>query len=66
MCRVDDAGIRLDVHDDGDPATSATPGFGITGMNERATLLGGTCSAGPAAGGGWSVTAVIPRTGWST
>ncbi|MCD2443005.1 sensor histidine kinase [Agromyces sp. SYSU K20354] len=64
--RVDAADIRLDVDDDGEPATSATPGFGITGMRERATLLGGTFRAGPAAGGGWSVTAVIPRTGWPT
>lgn len=66
LVQVDDEGIRLDVHDDGEPAASAAPGFGITGMQERATLLGGTCAAGPAAGGGWSVTAVIPRTGWST
>ncbi len=64
--QVDDVGIRLDVHDDGAPGSSATPGFGITGMRERATLLGGTCTAGPAAGGGWSVSAVIPRAGWST
>jgi hypothetical protein len=45
-------------------------------MVERAALLGGTCKAGPAAavgdadddGGarGWAVTAVLPRTGWST
>ncbi len=35
--QVDDAGIRLDVHDDGEPATSVSPGFGITGMQERAT-----------------------------
>ncbi|GAA1751847.1 sensor histidine kinase [Agromyces humatus] len=63
---VDDTGITLDVHDDGEPAASATPGFGITGMRERATLLGGSFRAGPAAGGGWSVSAVIPRTGWST
>ena len=64
--RVDDSGIRLDVHDDGEAATSDSPGFGITGMQERATLLGGSCSAGPAADGGWTVTALIPRTGWST
>jgi signal transduction histidine kinase len=62
----DEAGIRLDVHDDGDPAASATPGYGITGMIERATLLGGTCEAGAAPGGGWVVTALLPRTGWST
>jgi signal transduction histidine kinase len=59
------AGIRLDVRDDGDPAASAVRGYGITGMIERATLLGGTCEAGPAPGGGWVVTAVLPRAGWS-
>jgi signal transduction histidine kinase len=63
---ADEAGIRLDVHDDGDPAASATPGYGIAGMIERATLLGGTCEAGAAPGGGWVVTALLPRTGWST
>ena len=63
---ADAAGIRLDVGDDGDPAASATPGYGITGMVERATLLGGTCEAGAAPGGGWVVTAVLPRSGWST
>lgn len=64
--QVDAAGIRLDVRDDGEPAASAVPGYGLTGMAERAALLGGTCEAGPAPGGGWAVTAVLPRTGWST
>jgi signal transduction histidine kinase len=63
---ADEAGIRLDVHDDGDPAASVTPGYGIAGMIERAALLGGTCEAGAVPGGGWAVTAVLPRTGWST
>ena len=63
---ADDAAIRLEVRDDGDPVASATPGYGMTGMAERATLLGGTCEAGPAPGGGWAVTAVLPRSGWST
>ena len=63
---ADAAGIRLDVRDDGDPAASAAPGYGITGMIERATLLGGTCEAGAAPAGGWAVTAVLPRAGWST
>ena len=62
---AEEAGIRLDVRDDGEPAASATPGYGITGMIERATLLGGTCEAGPAPDGGWAVTAVLPRAGWS-
>ncbi len=63
---ADTAGIRLEVRDDGDPVASTTPGYGITGMIERATLLGGTCEAGAAPGGGWAVTAALPRSGWST
>ena len=63
---ADDAAIRVEVRDDGDPVASATPGYGMTGMSERATLLGGTCDAGPAPEGGWTVTAVLPRSGWST
>ncbi|TYL52849.1 sensor histidine kinase [Agromyces mariniharenae] len=64
--RVDGSGVRLDVRDDGEPAASAAPGYGLTGMAERADLLGGTCEAGPAPGGGWAVTAVLPRAGWAT
>jgi len=64
--RVDGAGVRLDVRDDGEPVASAVPGYGLTGMAERADLLGGTCEAGPAPGGGWAVSAVLPRAGWAT
>ena len=32
-------------------------------MTERATLLGGTLQAGPNRDRGWTVTAVLPRTG---
>ncbi len=64
--RVDAAGARLDVRDDGRAAASSSPGFGLTGMAERASLLGGTCEAGPAPGGGWVVSAVLPRAGWAT
>ncbi|ANJ26137.1 sensor histidine kinase [Agromyces aureus] len=67
--QVDGSGVRLEVRDDGRPAASARPGYGITGMVERATLLGGTCAAGPAAGtddaGGWRVSAVLPRAAWT-
>ncbi|GAA1823221.1 sensor histidine kinase [Agromyces salentinus] len=63
--RVDASGVRLEVRDDGTPAASARPGYGVRGMVERATLVGGTCEAGPAAGAGWTVTAVLPRTGWT-
>lgn len=64
--RADAAGVRLDVRDDGEPVASAEHGYGITGMAERAALLGGTCQAGPVPSGGWAVTVVLPRAGWST
>ncbi|WP_433347237.1 sensor histidine kinase [Microtetraspora malaysiensis] len=61
---ADDTSVRLYVSDDGDPVRPAgTPGYGIIGMIERVDLLGGTCVAGPNPDRGWSVTAVLPRTG---
>lgn len=62
---ADEGGVRLSVTNDGDVAAPQAPGFGIIGMMERAALLGGTCQAGPAPGGGWAVTAVLPRVGWA-
>ena len=62
---VDSDGVRLEVRDDGVGAASAAPGYGITGMRERAALLGGTCEVGPAPGGGWVVAATLPRAGWT-
>jgi signal transduction histidine kinase len=44
----------------GSPLSQGT-GAGITGMRERAEALGGTMEAGPQPGGGWRVTAVLPR-----
>jgi signal transduction histidine kinase len=57
--------VRLTVVDDGDPTSAARSswGYGIVGMKERATLLGGTLDAGPGPGRGWTVSAVLPRTG---
>jgi signal transduction histidine kinase len=65
--RVDaaDDGVHLSIRDDGETGSLAAPGYGITGMTERATLLGGTLQAGRAPGRGWVVTAVLPRAGWS-
>jgi signal transduction histidine kinase len=39
------------------------PGHGMTGMRERAELLGGTFEAGPRSDGGFGVTATIPSGG---
>ncbi len=52
--------IVLTVVNDGRTSTSSGQGFGILGMTERAELLGGRLEAGPANGGGWQVTAVLP------
>ena len=62
---VDDTAVRLSVRDDGGGSAPGIPGYGIVGMVERAGLLGGTCEAGPGPGG-WTVTAVLPRTGATT
>jgi signal transduction histidine kinase len=62
----EDDRVRLTVRDDGDAAPSGadpSSGYGLVGMTERAALLGGTLEAGPSADGGWTVTAVLPRSG---
>jgi len=55
--------VRLIVRDDGDAATTVqtSSGYGLVGMAERATLLGGTLRAGPGPGRGWTVDVVFPR-----
>ena len=58
--------IRLEVYDNGQGAASVHTGYGVPGMVERAALLGGTCTAGPVATGGWTVSAVLPRSGKNT
>ncbi|WP_248965672.1 sensor histidine kinase [Sphaerisporangium perillae] len=63
---ADDTSVHLRVSDDGDGGLmrlTTSPGYGLIGMIERADLLGGTCVAGPNPDGGWTVTAVLPRTG---
>ncbi|NJP93711.1 sensor histidine kinase [Nonomuraea sp. FMUSA5-5] len=53
--------IIVTVEDDGPGATyDGGSGFGIQGMRERATALGGTLEAGPRPEGGFRVTARLP------
>ena len=52
--------VELTVTDDGRGSVDDGAGFGILGMTERATLLGGTLEAGPAQPRGWKVVAVLP------
>jgi signal transduction histidine kinase len=59
--RVDDA-YRVEVRDDGSGAAGSaneSGGRGVLGMRERAELLGGHLSAGPAPGGGFVVAGEI-------
>jgi signal transduction histidine kinase len=55
--------VHLTVRDDGNapPTGAPTAGFGLLGMTERSSLLGGDVQAGPAPGGGWTVDATLPR-----
>lgn len=55
--------VRLTVDDDGSTgaASRAPAGYGLIGMRERVTLLGGTFHAGPTADRGWRVDANLPR-----
>ena len=57
--------VRLTVRDDGDFVSANRPrdGYGVVGMTERATLLGGTLQVGPGPDRGWVVDAVLPRVG---
>jgi signal transduction histidine kinase len=65
---TEDGAYRIEIVDDGTGATavaSETGGRGLLGMRERAELLGGHLSAGPADGGGFRVSATIPMEGGS-
>ncbi|AGZ43394.1 histidine kinase, dimerization and phosphoacceptor region [Actinoplanes friuliensis DSM 7358] len=57
--------VTVEVDDDGGggstPAASRSSGHGLLGMRERVAMHGGALVAGPRPGGGWQVTATIPR-----
>ena len=64
QCRVlidqQDGQLSIEVTDSGHGDPVAGTGYGITGMRERAKLLGGDFSAGPRPGGGFRVAARLP------
>jgi len=59
--------LVLTISDDGrgdlgGSAMPGAPGHGLTGMRERVAMYGGSVTAGPRAGGGFEVVAVLPLT----
>ncbi|MEJ1921019.1 sensor histidine kinase [Microbacterium sp. KHB019] len=59
---ADDADVQLVIRNGYDPEGTGVPGgHGLRGMNERATLLGGSVTTGPDADGFWTVIARMPR-----
>jgi len=57
--------LELEIVDDGTGPADSGPvtGHGLAGMRERAMALGGSFSAGPAAGKGFRVAARLPLGG---
>jgi signal transduction histidine kinase len=60
--RVDRSEDRLTVRisDDGRPRHHSQSGFGLKGLAERVSLIGGDVRAGPVTAGGWGVEATLP------
>jgi len=59
----DTVALRITDHGPGPADGELLPGHGLVGMQDRATIAGGTFSAGAAAGGGFVVEATLPITG---
>jgi signal transduction histidine kinase len=67
--RWTDQAVTLEVSDDGRGAAAEETGgqgHGLIGMRERVEVFGGTLTAGPARGGGFRVTMVMPLTRTTT
>ncbi len=62
---ADQAGLRIEVTDNGAAADEWQPGVGLASMRERAAELGGHCQAGPDPAGGGRVAVLLPLTGGS-
>ncbi|MCX5317105.1 hypothetical protein [Streptomyces sp. NBC_00154] len=52
--------VTVQVSDDGRPRHTSGGGFGLRGLAERVSLIGGRIKAGPVTGGGWGVEATFP------
>lgn len=65
--RWEAGGLSVTVADDGRGAAAALdghqPGYGLIGMHERISAVGGTVNAGPRVGGGYMVQAWVPYAG---
>jgi signal transduction histidine kinase len=53
-------GLRVRIHDTGEPVEPQVPGNGLRGITERVHALGGDLRAGRAADGGFEVSALLP------
>jgi signal transduction histidine kinase len=64
LLRVEEGALLLSVEDDGrgfgPERLEESKGLGVIGMRERASLIGGTLSIGPGAGGGIRIGLRIP------
>ena len=52
--------LTVRVSDDGRPRHLSQSGFGLKGLAERVSLIGGDVRAGPVTAGGWAVEATLP------
>jgi two-component system sensor histidine kinase DesK len=61
-CRVDIAGSRLEITDNGKSCPPAAIGSGLAGLGERVKGAGGTLEVGPGPNGGWRLVVALEPT----